>query len=295
MSTPATTGRAGDREVVTRNDLTMVSSYEAILRANHLDSLDALFGPLDAESLSKPGLSRWRERLRLTLTADSGPRTFYLKRFRDPPLSAGRELRRSGCDAASMAGMEWAWMRRLAADGIPCVEPVAFGEERRGQKEFRSAILTVAVPGASLEYWAGQWTVNDRQETSRVAAALATLIADFHERGYVHRDLYLSHVFYDPTVQDAVCLHLIDLQRVMAPRPRSRRWVIKDLASLNFSAPSPVLSRTDRVRWLTRYLGSRKLDGPARRLIYRIVGKTRQIAVHDRRRRKRWAQRDVDR
>ena len=270
--------------VVRHNDLTIVRGYENALRANGLDSLDALFAVSSGERLNKPGLSPWRERLRLTLDVDGEQRMFYLKRFRNPPRKARRELGWSGSGASSVAGMEWTWANRLAADGIACVKPVAFGEQFRGGKELRSAILTAAVPGVSLERWAGQWGEGGRSTIRSLIAPLAALVARLHERGYAHRDLYLSHVFYDPESPPERCLHLIDLQRVVRPGWRGRRWIIKDLASLNFSAPVHLISAADRLRWLTCYLGVSKLDASARRLVYRIAGKTRRIAVHERRR-----------
>ncbi|UCC29585.1 MAG: hypothetical protein JSU86_15445 [Phycisphaerales bacterium] len=278
----------GNVTLIRRDNLLIAAGYEELLCANGLDSLEGLFNVTNAESLSKPGLATWRERLRLTVEAGGEQCTLYLKRFSDPPLSARRAVRRSGSGASSMAGVEWAWMTRLAADGIPCVKPVAFGEEIRGSRELRSAIITAAAPGASLEVWVGRWDEGDRAIIRNLIEPLAALVARFHERGYIHRDLYLSHVFYDPASPPEESLCLIDLQRVVRPRLRHRRWIIKDLASLNFSAPGHLVSRTDRLRWLTHYLRVSKLDAPAKRLIYRVVGKTQGIAGHEDRRRARW-------
>ncbi len=289
------TKRASVNPTVARHrELTIADGHEDLLVANGLDSLDALFSLSNAESLSKPGLDAWRERLRLTLDRDGERRTFYLKRFRDPPPSARREVQRSGTGASSLAGLEWAWMKRLAADGIECVKPIAFGERLCGGKETQSAILTLAVPGESLECWAGRWGPGDRATIGSLIPTLAAFVARLHERGYVHRDLYLSHIFYDPTRRPETSLHLIDLQRVMRPRRLHRRWIIKDLAALNFSTPRELVLNAERLRWLTHYLGASKPDGSARRLVYRIVGKTRQIARHEEHRTERWRKRSED-
>ena len=179
-------------------------------------------------------------------------------------------------------------MRRMAADGIACTSPVAYGEELNAGREIRSAVLTAEVPGDSLERRFNSWTPSDRATFRPLIEPLAELVGRLHERGYIHRDLYFSHVFFDPGCPPDQCLRLIDLQRVIRPRGLRRRWIVKDLASLNFSAPSPLITRADRVRWLTRYLGASKLDPAARRLVYRIVGKTLAIAAHERRRANRW-------
>ncbi len=277
------------------NDLTVAPGYENVLRANGLDSLEALFTASGAKLLSKPGLSSWRERLRLTLDVGGERRTFYLKRFRGPPLRVRRDVRRSGGGASSIAGLEWTWMRRLAAEGIPCVSPVAFAEAFRGSRELRSAVLTAAVPGDSLERLAQKWRDGDRTVLHSLTAPLARLVARLHECGFIHRDLYFSHIFHDPASPPESSLHLIDLQRVIRLRYLHRRWIVKDLASLNFSAPSDLVSRTDRIRWLTQYLGASKLDASAKRLAYRIVGKTRRIARHEQSRAARWHKRSDDR
>ncbi len=277
--------------VVRRKDLTVVARYQAMLRACGLDSLEALFGGLDFELLSKPGLEPWRERFRLTLEHEGLRRTLYLKRFIEPPASARRTVRASRTGASSLAGMEWAWMNRLRRDRIGCAEPVAFGEELDGARERRSAILTAAVPGRSLETWVSLWSEDDRATVRGLLAPLADLVSRLHRLGYVHRDLYLSHVFWDsarptdgsPASVDGP-LALIDLQRVIRPRGLVMRWTVKDLAALNFSTPAGVATAADRIRWLKCYLGVPKLDGRGKRLAYRVIGKTLRIARHERRR-----------
>jgi hypothetical protein len=71
-----------------------------------------------------------------------------------------------------------------------------------------------------------------------------------------------------------------------------RRWIVKDLAALNYSTPARVASTADRVRWMKMYLGVRRLDATSRRLLYRVVGKTERIARHDAKRAVRHAAED---
>jgi hypothetical protein len=141
------------------------------------------------------------------------------------------------------------------------------------------------VPGDSLERLAARAGALDRPRVRRLLADTADLVARFHGRGYIHRDLYLSHIFYDPSAADAGVpgLCLIDLQRVLRPRWRKRRWIVKDLASLDYSTPRTIASTTDRVRWLKRYLGVSKLTAAGRSLIRSVGRKTRRIERHDRR------------
>ncbi|MEK7755997.1 MAG: lipopolysaccharide kinase InaA family protein [Planctomycetota bacterium] len=271
-----------DSHSPSRGGLVISEGFETLLRANGWTSLDALLSCSNGERLDKPGLDSWRQRWRLTLDDHGTPRMFYLKRFLGPPRWAIRAMRSSGGGASSLAGNEWEWIRRITEDGIPCVQAVAFGEDLACSHELRSAILTAGVPGQSLERWVIQWHDADRFTIQQLIMTTAALISRLHRQGYIHRDLYLSHVFYDPSSPMERSLRLIDLQRVIRPRWRFRRWMVKDLASLNFSTPSRLVSRTDRVRWLRRYLGIEKLDASARRLVYRVVGKTQRIAERER-------------
>jgi hypothetical protein len=107
-----------------------------------------------------------------------------------------------------------------------------------------------------------------------------------HRLGFVHRDLYLSHIFFHEGQLAGPKLSLIDLQRVGKPRWRQSRWVVKDLAALNFSAPASLISRADRLRWLVAYLRCASLDAAGRRLAYRVIGKTERIARKELRRRR---------
>ncbi len=267
------------------NELHVDQQYKPLLLAHGLDSLDALFDTPGAEVLGKAGLQSWRERLRLTLDVEGRPQTLYLKRFRRPPARARRDVRRCGLGASSVAGTEWVAMLQLAEVGVPTAQPVAFGEELVNGREVCSAILTAAAPGDALERVAASWQKPDRTTIRRLIEATADLAALLHEGGYVHRDLYLSHIFYDAQAPPDDALHLIDLQRVMKPRWwRRRRWIVKDLASLNFSVPPGLLTVTDRMRWLRRYVGLPKLHLRGRRLVRRVGRKTRRIARHERRR-----------
>lgn len=268
-------GPPGDRVFV------VAPEYAGLLESAGLDSRDALFNYSQGESLTKPGLAAWRERIRLTLT-DGGPtQTLYMKRFTHPPASARREVRRCGNGARSVAGVEWNWLHAFRDAEIPCAEPIALGEEFVRGRERRSVIIMASVPGRSLEGWAREWTTPDRDARAPVLAATADLVAKLHALGCVHRDLYLSHVFLDPAAPAGQSLRLIDLQRVFRPTCRLRRWIVKDLAAFYFSAlgllPRGMLSRADALRWLKRYLGAPKLDASAKRLAYRIIGRTRRL------------------
>lgn len=261
--------------------------------------------------LSKPGLTPWRRRARIALTDDAGREVvFFLKQYVAPPALARRAALRTCRDARTLAGAEWSWMQRLAADGVSCAEPAALAERLERGTEQASALLIASAPGLSLEQWFAQPAERDdahRRSVRRALPGLAALIARFHECGYVHRDLYACHVFIDegpapavnapreadatPTASPACegdgiapVFRLIDLARVFKPSWLRQRWIVKDLAALHYSCPAGRVTRTDRLRWLKLYRRVRRLGPAERRLIRRIESKAGSIARHDRRR-----------
>ncbi len=258
---------------------------EPMLAVHGLTGMEAVFAWDRGERLDKNQLEPWRQRWRLVLKDRQAERTFYLKRFDRPPLR--RQLARciAGEWASSFAGIEWDRAHRLAAAGIPGPQPVAFGQCMRGPLEARSFVLIAEVPGESLERWVpAQRPDGDRLRAYGLIDTLARFVADFHRRGFVHRDLYLSHIFIaDDTARGdddtkGPAFTLIDLQRVFRPRWRRRRWVVKDLAALNFSTPLDRISARARLRFLARYVRACDRFGSARRLARLIGRKTARMS-----------------
>ena len=254
--------------------LTVAEPFSGALAGAGIGGLNDLFELPGGERLDKATLPSWRERLRIELP---GVGVCYLKRYSSPPV--GVQVRRMlwGGLRASTARLEWRQIRRLEAAGIGSVRRVAFGEEMAGLWERRSAVLTAELPGESLEVFAARCR---RRVARGWVGGLAEFVARFHGAGYVHRDLYLCHVFVEET-RGAPTFRLIDLARMMKPWFRRRRWVVKDLAALNYSAPAVVATAADRLRFLKAYLGVARLGAGDRRLARQIARKTRRIARHD--------------
>jgi hypothetical protein len=100
---------------------------------------------------------------------------------------------------------------------------------------------------------------------------VAPLIARLHGAGLVFRDLYWNHLFAELDGEPV----FIDVHRVLRPRWRRRRWIVKDLAGLLASLPRGY-SRSACLRFLHRYAARR----PPRALVRAIVAKARRIAAH---------------
>lgn len=262
------------------------------LRHNGLDRLEAFFALDIGEPLTKPGLKCWRERRRLVLCDECGRRqVYFLKRYLQPPLSA--QLRRllSGRLRRGSGPLEAANAAALRAAGVRTYRVAAYGQQLYAGIEQRSFLLAGALEGESLERcWPDQRArlydglPFDRRQA--LIQELAGFIARFHAAGFVHRDLYFAHVFFNPAAPEGRRFSLIDLHRVFRPPVRRRRWVVKDLAALEFSAASCGVTRGDRIRFLHRYLQASGWPEPRRcRVLLRAVAaKSRRIAARHLRR-----------
>ena len=204
-----------------------------------LDSVDGAFCFAGGTDLDRPGLAH-RRRTRFTVTDNRGcVHTLYMKRYAAEPLAwRARRVVTYGL-GRSPAAVEFENIRTAHATGLPTMRALVFGQEQNGLGVQRSYLVFTAVPGESLASCAKGFIAahgTGSEPVCRLTSGLANLIRRLHLAGYVHRDLYASHVFLDRR-DGRLDLYLIDLARMFAPRWRTRRWLIKDLAQLRFSMP----------------------------------------------------------
>jgi len=231
-------------------------SEAALLKREGLDTVAGAFAYSGGERLSKPDLCG-RERIRLRLDGPAGqPVQWYLKRYGVEPWPKRLRRRLIGTGRTSPARREFENIRHLSAAGLPTMRAIAMGEESDALGPRRSYIIVSAVPGEALER-AGEEFLGrnraDQQAMGRFNDALVRLVGDLHRAGYVHRDLYASHVFLREAPGGPE-LYLIDLARAFRPRWRRFRWRVKDLAELKYSMP-PAWVEDHWERFLTGYLG----------------------------------------
>jgi heptose I phosphotransferase len=247
-----------------------------VLKANGLTTFAALFGLAGGEVVRAIDN---RHTTRVVLPSDGQEQAFYLKRH-DPArlLDRIRPLFHLSLPILG-ARHEWHAILRFHAAGIPTMTPVAFGEFQS-----KSLVMTCDL-GTDLSLL--DWLNNPQPagcgasaEHSRLAREMTRRVAriarQMHDRGLHHQDFYLNHLLCcgDPAGLD---IRVIDLGRVRS-RPRlSQRWIIKDLAQLDFSARR--LACSHRLRFLRLYLG-RPFRPADRWMIRQIVLKSRHIAAH---------------
>lgn len=269
-----------------------------LLRDAGLSTYDDVMASNAGASMGKPGLASYRERIRLTLGEGDAAETVYLKRYRRPPLR--EQLRRMWefKFRRGSAEREMHFARHLGLLGIHTMRRIAFGSRMRGWLEQSGFGITGQVPGESLETLVDRWSsdpsaVPNPSERRDVIEQLAKVAFRLHGNGLFHRDLYLCHIFLSRRDDGGIVLSLIDLGRMIRAGIRRGRWRIKDLAALAYSAPSPLVTRADRVRFLYHYArweGCRHHAAVRKRtrdLIASIDVRVSRIARHDANRRRR--------
>ncbi len=262
------------------------ADYRSALEKAGLTSLDAVFSFDAAKNLSKKNLASFRSRLQFEIDApgSSRPATVFLKRYDAPPAVAQLRNWLAARGRKSCAMQEYASMSALAAAGIGIPRPICWGQQWGILFEKRSFIITEKVPSAeALERklprcFNAPATKENLQRRREFILKLACFIKKFHETGYRHRDLYLSHIFCSNKSE----FFLIDLARVFRPLVLGRRFQIKDLAQVYYSAPGRHFSRTDRLRFYLAYAGQGKLTRQDKPFIREVIAKVQRIARRER-------------
>jgi hypothetical protein len=153
---------------------------------------------------------------------------------------------------------EWRALNRLAELHVPSLTPVAFGKRYRNPAHQLSFIVTRELSGAvELDAYlrSQQQPLHVRQRVALIRE-LANIAQTIHRHGINHRDLYLCHFLLDPQSLNgstAPRLYLVDLHRAQMRKSVPRRWLVKDLASIYFSAMDLGLTSRDIWRFLTFY------------------------------------------
>jgi heptose I phosphotransferase len=157
------------------------------------------------------------------------------------------------------ASNEWRAIHRLHQLGVETMEPVAYGREGWSPARIRSLLVTEELRGCiSLERYCENWRRQPPAPAAKrvLIERLAKIARTLHENGVNHRDFYLCHFLlrqpWDGSDAD-LHLYLIDLHRVQRRRVTPRRWIVKDLGSLWFSALELGLTRRDLLRFLRTY------------------------------------------
>lgn len=176
------------------------------------------------------------------------------------------------------AASEYRALCALPGAGVQTPAVAAYASAGGNPARRESLIVTDALTGTvSLEDYCASWARQppDPALRRRLVSALAELARRLHAAGWQHRDFYLCHVHLrlDSLAGQVPHLVLIDLHRARWRRRLPRRWRVKDLAALHFSAMDCGLRRRDLLRFLRQYS-----DGGLRGALGRDAATWRRVA-----------------
>lgn len=207
---------------------------------------------------------------RRTLRFEQGGKSYFLKHHRGigwPEIFKNLlQLRLPVLGARN----EYEAANKLSALGVDTLQPVAFGERGRNPASRESFLITEDLANTiSLEDYCRPWQAS--KPAFAIKKALIEKVAGaakaMHENGINHRDFYICHFLLDTKsllekeaekkIQAGKVFHcyLIDLHRSQIRTQVPRRWLVKDLGGLCYSALDIGLTRRDCYRFLKNYTG----------------------------------------
>jgi hypothetical protein len=263
------------------------SDHLGELRRNGLVTFGDMMAHCEARLLrALPDRENWR----LELETETGPpRIGYLKKHHVRTTASRLRARLGWGCGRTAAWTEAANIDRLARGGLAGMKLLAFGEKLHVDGRLEALLLTEELTGfAQLDHFLRErfrprrMDRPSRRDDSlhRLIAEVADVASRFHGLGYNHRDLYCCHFFIRETDDGEFRVNLIDLQRVEHRRRFRRRWLVKDLAQLAYSAPTDRISGLQRLAFIKRYLGVKRLRSEDKRFIRQIVAKWRKMERH---------------
>jgi ADP-heptose:LPS heptosyltransferase len=226
-----------------------------------------------------------RENWRLQLHASHAmPAGAFLKKHHERSVTNWLRAKLTKSIPATPGRIEAENVARLAAAGIPAMGVIAFGEQLHASGLLESFVLTAELTGyaplddllrsrftpANNPAAAGR---RRERDFDRLLAAVADVAGRLHRQGYNHRDLYCCHFFIRVLASGAFDVRLIDLQRVQHRTRFRRRWIVKDLAQLAYSAPREWVNCSRRLAFFKAYLGVTKLRAQDKRLARSVLRK----------------------
>lgn len=166
------------------------------------------------------------------------------------------------------AGDEFRALAALARAGVDTLSVAAFASAGDSLARRRSMIVTDELRGTvSLEDVCARWRRSPPPVALRLALIrqVAKIARQMHGAGINHRDFYLCHFHLCEAGARSGTprLYLIDLHRAQVRRRVPRRWRVKDLAALYFSALECGLTRRDVLRFVSHYAGGDLRDALA--------------------------------
>ncbi|QFU74213.1 lipopolysaccharide core heptose(I) kinase RfaP [Halioglobus maricola] len=156
------------------------------------------------------------------------------------------------------ASNEYRAVLALSELGVDTMSVAAYASSGANPAQQHSLIVTDDLVGTvSLEDYCMDWASAPPEYSTRlkILLKLADSAGRMHRAGINHRDFYICHFHLDESTLDQprpTC-HIIDLHRAQLRARTPRRWRVKDIAGLYFSAMDCGLSRRDLFRFIHHY------------------------------------------
>lgn len=218
------------------------SDFADILRDNGIDSHDKLWS-LEGESVKKFVKERGTERAILKGREGEELET-YVKRYQPLPLKEHVKGITSLKPVFTEGAIhEWEAILAFHEAGIPTMIPIAAGKLGDG----RTVNITLGI----TDYRRASEIFSDgleRENRIKLIENIANLAGKMHFAKFAHQDFYLVHLFVKADLQ----VLPIDLQRLITGKQFRKRWQVKDLGQLLYSALD-YASQTDILRFWKIY------------------------------------------
>jgi heptose I phosphotransferase len=201
---------------------------------------------------------------RRTLSFEAGGQSFFLKLHQGIGWKEIFKNLLQGRLPILGAQNEWEAIQLFHANHINTMSLVAYGKTGWNPARQCSFVVTEALTGTmSLEHLGQQWKECPPSFETKIILLkkLSQITREMHGLGINHRDYYLCHFLLDDQFADTnqitekTTLYLIDLHRAQQRKKVPKRWLIKDLAGLYFSAMDVPLTQRDLYRFIKHYTG----------------------------------------
>jgi len=151
---------------------------------------------------------------------------------------------------------EWLALEKLRKLGVDVPLVAAYGKRGVLPQSCESFIVTEDVgTQENLEDLTRHWpdTAPPFREKLALIREVAHISSRMHGNGICHRDFYICHFMLAGSGENR--LTLIDLHRALVKNRLARRWIVKDVGSLYFSAMEIGLGQRDLLRFIRFYSG----------------------------------------
>lgn len=153
---------------------------------------------------------------------------------------------------------------------VPTLEPVFFAARTVAGKS-RAILVTQGLTGfLPLDHWLAEDAPRPLGQRRTCLVAVARLLSSMHRHGIQHNCFFPKHVFVRAAANNTMEARVIDLEKSRW-RPLALPCALRDLDTLN--RHSPGWSRTDRMRFLLTYLGSKRMTPYGKWLWRRLVAR----------------------